>query len=146
MNDEEYLESLVKEYSSKQRKSPIRRIANEIYDFLEQYHIDLNPMERERLSLYLVHYRDSKKAANHIYPIHPGFKKIPNCRKKIAKIIEDVSDKFINNDLKTQNQSIDEELNQALEKKPVFEKNNSFDVSRRNKKMSKIRSFNDSNE
>jgi len=146
MNDKEYLESLVKEYSSKQRKSPIRRIANEIYDFLDQYHIDLNPMERERLSLYLVHYRDSKKAADHIYPIHPGFKKIPNCRKKIAKIIQEVSDKYIDNDLNSQNQSIDEELNQALEEKPEFDHNNSFEIKRRSKKMSKIKSFNESNE
>lgn len=146
MDDEEYLQSLIKEYGTRERKSPIRRIANAIYDFLEDYHIDLNPMERERLSLYLVHYRDSKKAASHIYPIHPGIRKIPNCRKKIADIIDKVTDEFTDKDLVEQNQSIDNELNQALEKKPVFEQKNIIEEKTRNKKMSKIRSFNESNE
>jgi hypothetical protein len=145
-SDDEYLKSLVKEYGVSKRKSPIRRIANEIYKFLDHYQIELNPMERERLSLYLVHYRNSKKAAAHIYPIHPGLKRIPNCKKKIAKIIDDVSDNVADMELQKQNQSIDEELNQALDTKPVFEQKNSIETKTHRKKLSKIRSFNESNE
>ncbi|MBS3778639.1 MAG: hypothetical protein KGY50_05065 [Candidatus Thermoplasmatota archaeon] len=145
-SDDEYLKSLVKEYGISKRKSPIRRIANEIYKFLDQYQIELNPMERERLSLYLVHYKNSKKAAAHIYPIHPGLKRIPKCKKKIAKIIDDVSDKVADNELQKQNQSIDEELTQALDEKPVFEQKDSIEIKTHRKKLSKIKSFNENND
>lgn len=145
MNDEEYMQSLIKRYGMRHRKSPIRRIANEIYEFLDEYHIDLNPMERERLSLYLVHYRDSKKAAAHIYPIHPGFRKIPNCKKRIAKIIEKISDKATDDDLKEQSLNIDEELNQTLSDNPEFD-TKTIKFETRNKRLSKIRSFNEKNE
>lgn len=141
MDEDEFLQSLIKEYGMKQRKSPIRCIANAIYEFLEEYHIDLNPMKRERLSLYLVHYRDSEKAAAHIYPIHPGLRKIPKCKKKLAQIIDDISDKATDKDLM---EDINLELNQALEEKPVIEQNEFHEVRR--KKLSKIKLFNEHNE
>lgn len=145
-DDDEYLKKLVKEYGISRRKSPIRRIANAIYDFLDEYNIDLNPMERERLSLYLVHYKDSKKAASHIIPIHPGLKKIPCCSKKIAEIIDDITEKVSNNELSEQNQGIDDELKQALERKPVFEEKTNIETQSRRKKISKIRSFTQDNQ
>jgi hypothetical protein len=146
MDEDEYLQTLVKEYGARKRKSPIRRIANAIYDFLDDYKIELNPMERERLSLYLVHYHNSKKAAAHIFHVNPSFKKIPNCKKKIKQIIDDISDKAIDNDLKSQDKSLDEELNEALERKPVFNQNNSVEFKSRRKKLSKIKSFTENNE
>lgn len=145
MDDNEFLQSLIKQYGIRHRKSPIRRIADEIYSFLDKYHIDLNPMERERLSLYLVHYRDSRKAAAHILPIHPQLRKIPDCKKKLTKIIDDVSDKVADNELKEQSVSIDEELKKTLEEKPVFE-NKKIELESRDNKLSKIRSFNQNNE
>jgi len=144
-NDDKYLEKLVKEYGISRRKSPIRRIANAIYDFLDEYNIDLNPMERERLSLYLVHYKNSKKAASHILPINPGIKKIPNCSKKIAEIIEDITEKVSNNELSEQNQDIDDELKQALERKPIVKEKSTFEIKSRRKKLSKIQSFTSNN-
>ncbi len=145
MDDNEFLQSLIKEYGIRHRKSPIRRIADEIYTFLEEYHIDLNPMERERLSLYLVHYRDSKKAASHILPIHPQLRKIPECKKKLAKIIDDISDKVTDNELKEQSICIDEELKKTLDEKPVFE-NKKIELKSRDNKLSKIRIFNQNND
>ncbi len=145
MDDNEFLQSLIKRYGIRHRKSPIRRIADEIYTFLDTYHIDLNPMERERLSLYLVHYRDSRKAAVHILPIHPGLRKIPDCKKKLAKIIDDVSDKVTDNELKEQSLCIDEEFKKTIEEKPVFE-NKKIELKSRGNKLSKIRSFNQNNE
>jgi len=145
MDDNEFLQSLIKEYGIRHRKSPIRRIADEIYTFLEEYHIDLTPMERERLSLYLVHYRDSKKAASHILPIHPQLRKIPECKKKLAKIIDDISDKVTDNELKEQSICIDEELKKTLDEKPVFE-NKKIELKSRDNKLSKIRIFNQNNE
>lgn len=144
-DDDEYLEKLVKEYGISRRKSPIRRIANAIYDLLDEYHIDLNPMERERLSLYLVHYKDSKKAAAHILPIHPGIKKIPCCTKKIAGIIDEITEKVSNKELSEQGKGIDEELKQALERKPIFEEKSTIEVESRRNKLSKIRSFTENN-
>ncbi len=144
-DDDEYLEKLVKEYGISRRKSPIRRIANAIYDLLDEYHIDLNPMERERLSLYLVHYKDSKKAAAHIIPIHPGIKKIPCCTQKIAGIIDEITEKVSNKELSEQGQGIDEELKQALERKPIFEEKSTIEVESRRNKLSKIRSFTENN-
>jgi len=145
-SDEEFLESLVKEYGVNKRQSPIRQIANEIYKFLDTYQIDLNPMERERLSLYLVHYKDSRKAAAHIYPIHPGLKKIPNCKEKIAKIIDDTSDKVADDELKKQNKKIDKQLTNSGNTKSVFNRQNSVEIQARTKKLSKIKSFTEHNE
>lgn len=144
-DDDEYLKKLVKEYGISRRKSPIRRISNAIYEFLDEYNIDLNPMERERLSLYLVHYKNSKKAASHIIPINPGLKKIPRCSKKIAEIIDDITEKVSNNELSEQNQDIDDELKQALERKPIVEEKNTFEIKSRRKKLSKIKSFTSNN-
>jgi hypothetical protein len=144
-DDDEYLEKLVKDYGISRRKSPIRRIANAIYAFLDEYHIDLNPMERERLSLYLVHYKDSKKAAAHIIPINPGIKKIPGCTQKIAGIIDEITEKVSNKELSEQGQGIDDELKQALERKPVFEEKSNIEIESRRNKLSKIRSFTENN-
>ncbi len=146
MNDKEYLQSLIREYGSKQRKSNIRSIANAIYEFLEEYHIDLNPMERERLSLYLVHYADSKKAAAHICPIHPGIKKIPECIPKIADIIDEVSDAITDQELRGQNRNFDEELKKTLNQTSSFDAENIIEIKTHRKKLSKIKSFNKSNQ
>lgn len=142
MDDDEYLEQLIKEYGCRRRQSHIRSIANAIYEFLEGHHIDLNPMERERLSLYLVHYADSKKAAAHISPIHPGIKKIPKCVQKIADIIDEVTDTIADKQLLNS----DEELNKTLEQKPIFEQTSPMEFEIQRDKLSKIKSFNKLNQ
>ena len=146
MDDDQYLEQLIKEYGCRRRQSHIRSIANAIYEFLEGYHIDLNPMERERLSLYLVHYADSKKAAAHIIPIHPSIKKIPKNIQKIADIIDEVTDKIADKELLNSDESLDEELNKALEQKPIFEQTTPLDFEIHQDKLSKIKSFNKMNQ
>ncbi|MDG6218081.1 MAG: hypothetical protein QCI00_01405 [Candidatus Thermoplasmatota archaeon] len=142
MNDEDFLQSLINEYGRKQRKSHIRSIANAIYDFLEEYHIDLNPMERERLSLYLVHYINSTKAAAHICPIHPGIRKIPNSIQKIASIIDEATDAIADQDLMNQDQRLDEELKQTLNDTPICTNESTIEIRTHRRKLSKIQSFN----
>lgn len=142
MNDEDFLQSLINEYGRKQRKSHIRTIANAIYEFLEEYHIDLNPMERERLSLYLVHYIDSKKAAAHICPIHPGIKKIPNSMQKIACIIDETSDAIADRDFMNQDQQLDEELKQTLNNSSLCTNERTIESENHQRKLSNIKSFN----
>jgi hypothetical protein len=145
MDDDEYLEQLVRDYGSRTRKSNIRSIANAIYEFLEEYHIDLSPMERERLSLYLVHYADSKKAAAHIKPIHPGIKKIPKVIQKISDIIEEATDSIADQEFLGSDNSLDEELNKTLDEKPTFEQSSPIQFEDHNDKLSKIKSFNKGN-
>ena len=119
MNDEEFMIELNKEFEDKKRESSIRIIAEEVYEFLDKYYIELTTIERERLCLYLVHYRDSIKAAAHIYPINPSLKKIPHCIDKISRIIDDTSQKLLEGELMEQCNRMDQLFNASLQKKSL---------------------------
>ena len=139
--DENLIEFLNNEFEEKKHESSIRIIAKKIYDFFDKYHIELNPIERERLCLCLINYRDSKKAAAHIFPIKPSLRKIPHCADKIAKIIDDISEKILESEIMEQNEYFDDLLKDSLKKKPFFDVKSRDEIKSRKKKISKIQSF-----
>jgi hypothetical protein len=141
MNDEDFINSLSKELQGSGRESTIRMIADAIVEFLEYFNIDLNQMERERLSLYLVHYHDSRKAAAHIIPIKESIKIIPNCINKIANIIDETSALILENEILDQNKKYNDLFTNTFDEKPVIEDTTIDDTENRRKKLSNIHEF-----
>ena len=106
MNDNQFEDSLDKQNISEEHKSEIRMIAGKIIDFIESKGIDLTPLEKERLSLYILHYKNSYKAAAHIYPIKLAFESIPNCVEEMTLIIDRTRVDFIEQEFLRQKEKI----------------------------------------
>lgn len=141
MNDEDFVKSVSKELAESGKESSIRLIADAIVDFLENFNIDLNQIERERLSLYLVHYHDSKKAAAHIVPIKESIKIIPNCINKIANIIDETNTIILENEILDQTKKYNDLFTNTFTEKPEIETNTIEETEYRQKKLSKIHEF-----
>jgi len=141
MDDEEFLISLQKQYDEKTHDSSIRMIADEIYAFLDQFYIELNPLEQERLCLYLVHYRDSKKAAEHIIHINSSMCKIADGVNKIARIIDEKQALLLEEELVKQSKAVNLGLKEAILDTSFEKKKDAESVQKRKRKISSIQSF-----
>jgi len=141
MDDNKFEASLEKQNISEEHKSEIRTIASKLIDFIEENGIDLNPLEKERLSLYILHYRNSHKAASHIYPIKLALERIPNCINEMSKIIERTRIELIEEEFIRQREKIHKVFLEELNKKSEQKENHIHHEKERKRRISNIQNF-----
>ena len=141
MNDNQFEDSLDKQNISEEHKSEIRMIAGKIIDFIESKGIDLNPLEKERLSLYILHYKNSYKAAAHIYPIKLAFESIPNCVEEMTLIIDKTRVDFIEQEFLRQKEKINKVFLREINKKIDKNDERIRQEKERRRKISTIQNF-----
>ena len=141
MNDNQFEDSLDKQNISEEHKSEIRMIAGKIIDFIESKGIDLNPLEKERLSLYILHYKNSYKAAAHIYPIKLAFESIPNCVEEMTLIIDKTRVDFIEQEFLRQKEKINKVFLREINKKTEKNDKRIHQEKERRRKISTIQNF-----
>jgi len=145
MDDKQFKESLAKQNISEEEKSAIRMIANNIILYIEDYDIVFNPLEKERLSLYILHYSDSIRAAAHIYPIKPALERIPDCINNIAQVIEKTKRDLIEEEFKKRKQEINQYFQTSNNQSANVNNEDNIERKTRKRKISNIKNFIENN-